>query len=246
MFEIRRRVAYLPILVVPLGTFELMLGRRVPDFTALVAEIESQIFAGIGFLIAVAEGAIKRIVGFRFITRFLFSIFGLSSRSRRRCKPLARLLGLESLRTRFRSLRASLGLGWRGCSQRPRLGDRLALDDAAFDRRFECARTRSRGANRARRLRFALWLLRTGWLLRHHFANSCRRRVRVEHMAASRALKRRSIVGQDPLIDTVAGVATGALNFDHSSASPLAPQIIILPWCTHLFRTSRRSVMRCG
>ena len=112
MFEIRRRVAYLPILVVPLGTFELMLGRRVTDFTALIAEIESQIFAGIGFLIPVAEGAIKRIVGFWFITRFLFSIFGLSSRSgRRRCRPLARLLGLESLRTRFRSLHASLRLG---------------------------------------------------------------------------------------------------------------------------------------
>jgi hypothetical protein len=244
MFEIRRRVAYLPILVVRLGTFELMLGRRVADFTPLVAEIESQIFASIGFLIAVSEGTIKRIVGFWFIARFLFSIFGLSSRSRRRrCRPLARLLRLESLRTRFRSLRASLGLG---CYRLPRLGDGLALDDAAFDRRLECARTRSRGLNRARRLRFVLWLLRTGRLLRRRFANSCRHRVRAEYVAASRALEGRSIVGQDPLIDSVAGVATGALNFDHSSTTSPGRQIIILPRRKHLFRAARRSVMRCG
>ena len=80
MFEIRGRIAHLPILVVRLGTLELMLRRRVADFTALIAEIEFQIFAGVGFLIAVAEGAIKRIVGFRFIARFLFSNFGLSGR----------------------------------------------------------------------------------------------------------------------------------------------------------------------
>jgi hypothetical protein len=153
------------------------------------------------------------------------------------------LFGLESLCTRFRSLRTRLGL--RG-NRVPHLAARLALDDVAFDRRLECARSRSRGTNRARRLRFALWLLRTLWLLRRRFANSCRHRVRIEHVAASRALEGRSIVGQDPLIDTVAGVATGALNFDHSSTSPPARQIITLPWRTHLFGTSWRSVMRCG
>ena len=103
------------ILVVRLGTFELMLRRRVADFIALIAEIESQIFAGIGFLIPVAEGAIERIVGFWFITRFLFSIFGLSGRSGCGGAAARAVLVLESLRTRFRSLHASLRLGAIGC-----------------------------------------------------------------------------------------------------------------------------------
>ena len=176
MFEIRRSFADLPSSVVRIGTLELMLWRRVADFTALVAEIESQIFAGVGFLIAVAKRAIERIVGFRFIVRFLFSILALIGRRGRLrlFHGLARLFGLESWCARFglrrnrlprglarllgfESLRASLRL-WR--DGRPHLAANLALDDVAFDRRLERARTRSRGANRARRLRFALWRLR--------------------------------------------------------------------------------------
>ena len=55
MFEIRRRVAHLPILVMRLGTLELMFRRGVTGFTALVAEIEFQIFAGIGLLFLVSN-----------------------------------------------------------------------------------------------------------------------------------------------------------------------------------------------
>src|SRR5260370_34046489 len=60
VFKISGRIADLPSTVVRLGTLDFMLRRRVANFTALVAEIESQIFSGIGFLLAVAEAAIER------------------------------------------------------------------------------------------------------------------------------------------------------------------------------------------
>src|ERR1019366_4560477 len=79
-FELIRRIAHLPSAVVGLGALELVLRRRVAAFIALVAEIEFQIFAGVGFLLTVAEGAIERIVGFRFVPYFFGSILGLLGR----------------------------------------------------------------------------------------------------------------------------------------------------------------------
>ena len=72
-FELSRRIAHLPSAVVGLGALEFVLRRRVADFIALVAEIEFQVFAGVGFLLAVAEGAIERIAGFQFAPLFLVS-----------------------------------------------------------------------------------------------------------------------------------------------------------------------------
>ena len=160
MFEFRRSFADLPSSVLRIGTLELMLWRRVADFTTIVGEIESQIFAGVGSLITVAKRAIKRIIGFWFIVRFLFSILALIGRRGwlLLCQGLARLFGLESWCARFgfrrngllhglagllgfESLRASLRL-WR--DGLPYLAANLALDDVAFDRRLESARTRSR------------------------------------------------------------------------------------------------------
>src|ERR1019366_180058 len=186
--------------------------RRVADFNALVAEIEFQIFAGVGFLLAVAEGAIERIAGFRFAPFFLVPNFRRG-------------------RIRWPQLRAMLG-----------------FDHVAFDWRLEHARARAGGADRARRLRFALGRL---W---SHFTHSRGYRVGVEHMAASRALESRCIVGQDPFINPIAGVATGALNFDHSPTSHPADQIITRQWVAHLLCAPRethpaatpRSAVQCG
>ena len=217
MLEIRRRIAHLPSAVVRLVAFELTLGRRIGDLTALVAEIESQIFAGVRFLIAVAESAIERIVGFRFIRPALASILGRLWRGRR----LRRLNGLARWRWLSR-LRADLRLRREA---RPRL---CTLDDVALDRRLERTRTRSRGPNRSRRLRLVLGR----W--RRRFAHFRRHRIGVEHMAASRALESRCIVGQDPLVNPIAGVATGALNFDHTPTSHPAQKIITRRWLAHL------------
>jgi hypothetical protein len=73
-------------------------------------------------------------------------------------------------------------------------------------------------------------------------------------MAASRALESRCIVGQDPLINPVAGMATGALNFDHSPTSHPAQKIITRRVLAHLLGASRRTdsaamprrVIQCG
>ena len=105
----------------------------------------------------------------------------------------------------------------------------LALDYVAFDRRFERARPRPRGANRAR-----LGCDSLSGASRSRFAHFRGHRVGVEHMAASRALEGRCIVGQDPLVNSIPGVATGALNFDHSPASHPAQKIIIRQGVAHL------------
>src|SRR5208282_6473694 len=150
------------------------------------------------FLFAIAEGTIEPIVGFRFMPIFLGPSFRL----------IAGRLGHRALNGhRVRWLDANLRLrrdGW------PQLRAVRALDDVAFHLGFERAWPRPRGADRARGLRFTLGRL---W---SRFAQFCGCRVRVEDVAASRALKGRRIVGQDPLVNPVAGVATGALNFYHS------------------------------
>ena len=128
-------------------------GGRVADFIALVAEIEFQIFAGVGFLLAVAEGAIERIVGFQFVPVFsrvdlagspvgaFAGAAGILRSKGSRCSEL------RSLDANFRLRRGFVGRGVRAM---------LAFDYVAFDRRLERACARPRGADRARRLRFTL------------------------------------------------------------------------------------------
>ncbi len=223
-----------------------MVWRRFAGCIALVAEIEFQVFSGVGLLLAVAEGTIERIVGFQFVAVFLGSIFGLV------CRLICRRLGhalLERLAlVRIRSLDwfdANFRLGRRYW---PQLRAMLAFDYVAFDRGLERAWARPRRADRTRRPRFTLGRL---W---SRPARSCRHRIRVEHVAASRALEGRCIVGQDPLIDPIAGVATGALNLDHSTTSHPQQKIITRQRVAHLFCPPRKphsaampqSVVRCG
>ena len=143
-----RGLAHLPSTVVRIGAFDFVIRRRVRDFTALVAEIESQIFSGIGFRFAVSEAAIERIVGLRFLPDFLVSTLRAD-----------RALPLES-GARLRLL--LLGFRWLGANFRPgrnrSIRDSARVDDVAFYRGLESARARARGTNRARRLRFTLGL----------------------------------------------------------------------------------------
>ncbi len=179
----------------------------------------------------------------QFVAVFLASICGLAGWRicRRRGHPTLERLAL--VQTRW--LNANLRFGrirW------PRLRAMLAFDYVAFDWRLEHACARPRRADRARRLRFTLDRL---W---SRFAHSWRYRVSVEHMAASRALEGRCIVGQDPFINPIAGVATGALNFDHSPTSHPAHEIITRQRVPHLLCAPRRtfstatprSVVQCG
>ena len=109
MLEILGRLAHLPSTVVRLWTLELVLWRRVATLSALVAEIELQIFSGVGLLIAVAKGAIERIVGFRFSGPgwlFCFRSSGCSGRRWTAGMPGRALSGL--LLFRLRSLRREL------------------------------------------------------------------------------------------------------------------------------------------
>jgi len=241
VLEISRRISHLPSPVVRLGAFEFVLGRRVGDFTALVAEIESQVFSVVGLLLTAAERTIEWIVGVRLLPNFP----GASGFIARWLGHLA--LDRCALR-RFRRLNPPNRNLRRGRDRSPQFCAMLALDYVALDRRLEGARARPRGANRARLLRFILGGFRS------HFTHFRRHRIRVEHVAASRALEGRCIVGQDPFIDPIAGVATGALNFDHSTTSHPADEIITRQWVAHLLCAPRnadsaaipRSVGRCG
>ena len=130
----QRRIADLPSTVVRLGTFELALRRRVGDFIALVAEIESQIFSGVGFLIAVAEGAIERIVGVRFVAGFLVSIFGLAAARRRRAASV-RFRWIDGARRsrRLGSPRGEVPAWWGRSAATRRQGSRLTTSLSTGD-----------------------------------------------------------------------------------------------------------------
>jgi hypothetical protein len=229
------------------GALEIGIGRCLAHLIALVAEIEAQVFSGVSFLIGVAEGAVERVVQFRFLPSrrcriflFLWWSGGWRLRSERWSWFGLRFLDTSLRPCRWFRLRFLNPSRWFGRNSRTRITAMLALDDVAFDRGLEPARTGPRGTERARLLRFILGRWRS------RFAHFRGHRVGIEHVAASRALEGRCIVRQDALVDPITGVATGALNFDHSPTSHPAQKIIIRRRVAHLLTATSRSPAQCG
>jgi hypothetical protein len=203
----------------------LMISRTVAELVAFIVEIESKIFAGVSFLLAVAEGPIERVIGFQFVPTVTLGCGGLWNSM------------FEMLVGGFRLVDVARALDWRR--------DCLANHAALLHRRcWRCARARTRGPDCLRELRVIRSRLRSGG------TDFCGNRIRIEHVAASRTLEGRRIVGQDPLVNPIPGMTTGTLNFYHSPTSQPARKIIIPHKTKHLppfraVRPSREGAFRC-
>ena len=186
---------------------------RVSEFVALIAEIEFEILSGVGFLLTIAERAIERMLGFQFLAGFSISRSGMIGWRRSCCGCSSCSGGRLEL---GRELPAGRG---RDSSRAPRCGVRSGGRGAL---------ARGRAGRIVRGLRISLDGLGGG------SARFCGKRIRVEHMAASRTLEGRRVVGQHPLVDPIAGMTTRALNFDHRPSSQPAQEIIIRERIAHL------------
>jgi hypothetical protein len=203
-------LSHLPSIVVARGRGDLLATPGVSDFAAFIAEIEPEILSGVGFLLAITKSAIERMIGFQFALMDTLGCARLWDRMVDKLFP-----GFNLLRIFF-TLGRRLELTFRDSRGR----DCLAHHNAGFCRRAGRARTLTRRAEHLRRLRVSLGGLGSGGT---HFRG---KGICVEHVAASRTLEGRRVVGQHPLVNPIAGMATSALNFDHRPTSQAATKNI--------------------